>query len=445
MKQLRSYFLVTTIFSVVLLSCSSEEPNQAQNRGWGQAGGNGTPTSVEVLPVTTSSISDQLRSFGTIRAQDVVNINPQVSNRITNIYADLGDTVRQGQVLAKIYDVPFRDTFEQAQAQLRQSRSAFTRDSTQFVRQQQLFESRAISSVEFENARATYETSRAQLESSRAALTQSRENLENTEIKSPVNGVIMNRFIVEGDIAQTGQSAFEIANLVGFETRLYMPYQDWDAVRVGLPVELSLSNRPGNIARGTISRISPQLNENTGLGEVVVSLTDVTPAVRQGVLAESRVTLETRENTVVIPRTAMIESVETYIEPETNTVELRRNYSVFVTQGDTIAIQRQLTLGLEQGERVEILEGLQEGDKMVVTGQSNLRNRSNIRIAGQQRQNAQQDRQIDTMERSGSGEGASMNREQRRQQGGVEPDSAQRAQRDSIRRVRNASSDTSGN
>lgn len=442
MKQLRRYLLIIIIFSIALLNCSNDEPNQPQNMGWGQGGGNGTPTSVEVLPVTTSSISDQLRSFGTIRAQDVVNINPQVSNRITNIYADLGDTVRQGQVLAKIYDVPFRDTYEQARAQLRQSESAFTRDSTQFVRQRQLFESRAISSVEFENARATYETSRAQLESSRAALTQSRENLENTEIKSPVNGVIMNRFIVEGDIAQTGQSAFEIANLVGFETRLYMPYQDWDAIRVGLPVELSLSNRPGNIARGTISRISPQLNENTGLGEVVVSLTDVTSAVRQGVLAESRVTLETRENTVVIPRTAMIENVETYIEPETNTVELRRNYSVFVTQGDTIAIQRQLTIGLEQGERVEILEGLSEGDKMVVTGQSNLRNRANIRIAGQQRQSGQQDRQIDSMERSGDGSGASMGREQRR---GVEPDSAQRAQRDSIRRAQNGSSDTSGN
>lgn len=390
---------------LIATACSSENGNSTQGggQGWGgfQMGGNGTPVSVEVATVQTGSISKQVRSFGTIRAQDVVQITPQVSNRVTRIHADLGDEVTQGQLLAKIYDVPFRDAFEQAQAQMRQSQSAFERDSLQFVRQQQLFETRAISSLEFDNARATYQSSLAQLEASRAALTQSRENLANTEIRSPVNGVVLNRQIAEGDVAGTGQVAFEIANLSGYETRLFMPMQDWDAVSIGLPVDLRLSNRDQAIARGTITRISPQLNEITGLGEVVVTLTDVTNSVRQGVLAESRVTLETRENTVIIPRSAMMENIETYIEPETNTVELRRNYSVFVTQGDTMAVQRQLTLGFEQGERVEIVSGLRPGEQMVVTGQSSLRNRSRIRIAGQQRDDSRE-QQIDMTQSRGN-------------------------------------------
>lgn len=392
-------FVLLSVTTFVLISlttgCGFDTPDEA---GGGFGPGGGQATSVEVLEVGESSISNQIRSFGTIRAQDVVNINPQVSNRVVQIYADLGDSVNAGERLAKIYELPFRDAYEQAQAQYRQSRTAFERDSVQFSRQQQLYDSGAISSTEFEDARATYSTSRAQLEASEASLTNSREDLENTVIRSPVRGVVLSREIAEGDIATTGTVAFTIANLVGFETRLFLPMQDWVDVTVGLPVDLQMSNREQTIARGVISRISPQLDPETGLGEVVVSLVDVSSSVRQGVLAESRITLETRENRIVIPRTAMIENVETYIEPETNTVELRRNYSVFVAQGDTIAVRKDLSLGLEQGERVEVSGGLETGQKIIVTGQSGLRDGARIRIAGVDRNTPGRGGTIDVME-----------------------------------------------
>ncbi|MFO8030173.1 MAG: efflux RND transporter periplasmic adaptor subunit [Cyclonatronaceae bacterium] len=391
MKHLKSLVFSTLIISMMIISScgGNDAPRSTDTGGRGGPGGwAGTgrqATSVEVADVVTASISDQIRSFGTIRAQDVVQVIPQVSNRITRIHADLGDTVRKGQRLASIYDVPFRDALEQSRAQMRQSRSAYERDSTSYERQRQLFERGASSPSELDNARSAFESSKAQYESARAAVTQSRENLENTEIRSPVDGVILARMISEGDLARTGEPAFEVANLVGFETRLFLPMQDWESVMVGQPVAMKLSNRDEVAARGVVSRISPQLNPNTGLGEVVVSLTDATRSVRQGVLVDSRITLETRENTVVIPRSAMIEQVETYIEPETNTVEIRRKYNAFVAIGDTLARQRELELGLEQGERVEVLQGLEPGEKLIVTGQRNLSDRDRIRIAGQAR------------------------------------------------------------
>ncbi len=374
-------YMLLGLAVIIFQACSSGNSNQNSPGDFSQFRG-GQATSVEAAPVRTSSISDQIRSFGTIRAQDVVNVNPQVSNRITKIHADLGDEVTQGQLLAKIHDIPFRDELEQARAQLEQARINLERDSTQFERQRQLYENNVISQLEFDEARATFENSRAQFESTRAALTQSRENLANTEIRSPVNGVVLNRFVAEGDLATTGTTAFEIANLVGYETRVYLPMQDWERVRIGLPVELKLSNREGTAARGNVSRISPQLNPETGLGEVVVSLTDVTPSIRQGVLTESRITLVTKENAVVIPRSAMVEKVDTYIEPETNTVEIRRTFSVFVSKGDSVAERRELTLGLEQGDRIEVLSGLQPGEKLIITGHRSLNDGSRIRVAG---------------------------------------------------------------
>lgn len=338
-------------------------------------------TSVETITVNRQDISRQIRSFGNIKAQDIVQVTPQVSNRITEIYADLGDSVSQGDPLAKIYDLPFEDQYRQALSNLEQSRANFQRDSLQFERQERLYERELISSTEFDNARATYQNSKAQLESAEANLTQSRENLDNTVIRSPVFGVVLSRNIATGDVANTGQTAFEIANLTGYETRVYLPLQEWRAVKVGQPVTFRVSNQGESSARGRVSRISPRLDPTTGLGEVVITLTETGSSIYQGVLVESIINVETRNQSVIVPRSALVENVQTLIEPESNTIQISRTYSAFVVQDDTIAVKRDLELGIEQGDRVEIVSGLEEGDQIVVTGQNSLEDSSKVRIA----------------------------------------------------------------
>ncbi|MDX1590830.1 MAG: efflux RND transporter periplasmic adaptor subunit [Balneolaceae bacterium] len=390
-------FLLSGLISLALIlsSCGSDSPDGSQfQRGGGF--GNQQATSVEVVPVQTETISEQIRAYGTIRAQDVVSITPQVSNRVVRILADLGDNVSRGQVLAEIYDVPYRDAVEQAEAQIRQARVNLERDSTQFARQSELFEKDLISRSEYDNFRSTYLTSRAQYESALAALTQSQENLENTRIKSPVDGVILSRSIAEGDIAGTGQAIYEIANLSGFETRVYLPMQDWENVQNGQLVSMSLSSRSPEIATGVVSRISPQLDPVTGLGEVVITLTNTSTSIYQGALVQSRINLRTKENAVVIPRSAMVEKVETYIAPETGTIELERTYSAFINQGDSIAVQRELVLGIQQGDKIEVLDGLRAGEGLIVTGQRSLQDGSRIRVAGTNTQSAQRIESSDT-------------------------------------------------
>lgn len=362
---------------ILLQACgSNSESNPFQRGGQGQQA-----TSVETITVEREDISRQIRSFGNIKAQDIVQVTPQVTNRITQIYADLGDTVNQGERLAKIYDVPFEDQYQQALATLEQSRAAFQRDSLQFERQKTLYDRDLISSTEFDNARATFQNSRAQLQSSRANLTQSRENLENTVIRSPVFGVVLNRSVAEGDLASTGQVAFEIANLTGYETRVYLPLEEWQAANVGQPVTFRLSNQRQSSARGRVSRISPRLDPTTGLGEVVITLTEKGNSIFQGVLVEAIINVETHEQAIVVPRSALVENVQTLIEPESNTIQLNRTYSVFVVQDDSLALKRDLQLGIEQGDRVEIASGLQAGDQIVVTGQNSLEDSSKVRIA----------------------------------------------------------------
>lgn len=350
--------------------------------GFGGPGGFERATTVEVRDVTQATISNQIRAYGSVRAQDNVRVTPQVSERVLRINADLGDTVRAGQTLAKLNDVTFREQMERDRAQVEQARIAANRDSLNLSRQQELFRSELISQAELDNARSTYAATRAQLQAAQAALASSMQNLNYTEVKSPVTGVITRRNASPGDVVGNGTTFFEISNLVGYEIRLNLPLNDWRNTRFGQTVEMRPTGGAEFNVRGTVSRISPEIDPVTGLGEVVISLTERGSGVFPGMLMEARINVETKNNAVVIPRSAMVENVQTVIEPESNVIRLSRTYAAFISQGDSVAVRRELELGIQQGDRIEVLSGLQPGDKLIITGQTSLEDQSRIRISG---------------------------------------------------------------
>lgn len=372
-----SYYFSAIILIVLFQGCSGGSGGAFPGPGGQQQ----EATSVETIIAETTDVSDQIKSFGNIRAQEIVNVMPQISNRITQVYAQLGDTVRQGEVLAKIYEVPYRDQFQQAKLQIEQSHSAYVRDSLQFQRQKKLYKKNLISSTTFEEARAAFLNSKAQYQASRASLTQSREDLDNTEIRSPVYGVVLSRNIAVGDLASTGEAAYQIANLTGLQARVFLPLEEWEKVEVGQPVDFRVSNREGISGKGRVTHISPRLDPTTGLGEVIISITDRGPYMHQGVLVESTINVTTHQNVVTLPRAALVENVQTLIEPESNSIQLERSYSAFIVQGDSLAIRHKLKLGIEQGNKVEILEGIQPGDEVVITGQSSLDDSTRVQVA----------------------------------------------------------------
>lgn len=374
-----THLLLLGFIIFLLQGCGGSDSNTGNNQGF-QNQNRRRAVSVEVTPVSRGVIADEIKTYGTIQASDIVSVSPQVSNRVTRIFVDIGDTVRSGQVLAKIYDATFRDLVVRDQAQVRQSRLASSRDSSTYERQRSLFEKKLISEADFQLAQTQYESSRSALDASVASLTQNEEVLMNTDIRSPVYGVVVRRNIAVGVVAGGGTAAFEIANLSGLESRLFIPVRDWERVRVGQPVSFRLSGDTREAAKGIVSRISPQIDPITGLGEIVVSLTDRGSGIFQGALTEATVRVSTRNDVVVIPRTAMIENVQTVIEPESNTIRLNRTYSAFVVN-DSTAVRRQLTLGIQMGDRIEILAGLQNGDLLVTTGMNQLDDNTLVRVA----------------------------------------------------------------
>lgn len=369
----------------MISSCggSEETSNQQGNSRFGGQGGFGAQrvTSVEAKPVERGEIFEQVKSFGILQSQNTVAITPQVSNRITNVYVDLGDRVRAGQVLAKIYDATAKDQLAQAEAQISQSEVALNRDRSQLERQRQLLDKELISVSEYEISEATYRQSLAQFESANAQLTQAKEAFNNTEVKAPIDGLIVSRTAEVGDIAAGGQPLFELSGSAGFESRIFLPVGDWRAIQVGQEVALRVSSEKEATGKGVISRKSPQLDPTTGLGEVVVTLTQTGNSLFPGVLTENVINIQSKTNAIVIPRSAMVEKVETFVEPESNSIQLSRNYYAFVAKGDSVAEMRLLTLGIQQGDKIEVLQGLSVADKIVTTGQQTLQDGSRIRVS----------------------------------------------------------------
>ncbi|MGN8224643.1 efflux RND transporter periplasmic adaptor subunit [Gracilimonas sp. BCB1] len=392
-------YIQIAVLSLFLISCSNDNSNENGPSGFSGFGGR-QATSVETSEVEIGPIADQVRSFGNVKAQNVISVLPQVSNRITEIYVDLGDTVRQGEALAKIYDATFRDQLSQAESQLEQSRIALRRDSSDYQRQLSLMDRDLTSESELDIAQAAYQSSRAQFESARSSLTQAQENFNNTVVRSPVAGVINSRALEVGDLATTGTELFQVASTNGYESRIYLPVQDWRAVKVGHEVNLRISNESGVSAQGVVSRKSPQLDATTGLGEIVITLTQIGNNIYPGVLVENIINITTKERTMVVPRSALVEQVETVINPETNTIDLDRTYSVFVSRGDSVAERRELELGIEQGDRIEVLSGLLPSDNIIVTGQSGLDDGSRIQVASGDRFQTSEERQVGNQQQS---------------------------------------------
>ncbi len=346
----------------------------------GRGGDGNEGTAVEVDEVSTRHITDQIRSYGSVSSQNVVRVAPELSERITEIHVDLGDSIQEGDLLAQLYDATYRDDVRSDEAALRQRRVALERDSTAYYRQQQLYERGAVSSSEYEEARSAYQSSRADYDAAEASHTQSRENLKKTEVRAPVDGVVERRHQSRGDLASTGQELFEIATTAGYEVRLHLPMRDWRRTSINQNVHFRPSGEDQFNGSGVITRRSPNIDRNTGLGEVVVTVTDPGASIFSGVLAESRIDVESRDNAVVVPRSALSEQVQTRINPETNTIDIEREYSAYVAVGDTLAERRTLELGIEQGDNVEVTNGLNPGEKLIVRGQAGLEDNSPIRI-----------------------------------------------------------------
>jgi len=325
---------------------------------------------VTVTRVGRADIQSTLSVSGTVSAlpnQDV-RVSSLVPGRVARMMVAEGDRVREGQVLAKIDDRPFRDQVQQAQAAVDQAKANLENSRLNLQRNETLLERGIAPRKDLEDARTQASVNKAALSQAEAALSLARLNLARTEVRSPLTGMIVKRLLSVGEQVDgtAAQPVFEVAStaeveLFGNVSALYL-----DKVRVGQALQISTEAFPSKTFQSHVVAISPAVDPATNVGLVRIRMANGAGMLRLGMFLTAQVPLETHRNALVAPLEAVYRDQD-------------GNPEIYRVQGEK-AEAVPVKLGLETKDRIELLSGAQEGETIILGGGYGLPAQAKIKV-----------------------------------------------------------------
>ncbi len=324
-------------------------------------GGSGAPsasdeepvTVVQVQPVERGTVVEQIATTAVVEAERAADLVPVAAGTVIGIYADEGDPVRRGELLAELESVSLRAGVERTRAEVR-------RLEQRLGELERLHARGAVASREVEDLRHRLRVAR--IDAREAA-----HNGGKTRIVAPFDGVVARRDVRIGELAE-GKRAFQVVDLDALLVRVELPERDLGRVEPGQPVVLRSAYDPELEGRGVVERLAPVVDPVTGTFRVTVEVVE-RRALRPGQFVNVQIGVDAREDVLVVPRRALL-------------WEAGRAH-VFVMDGEEgVARRRAVEIGMMDEERAEVLAGLEEGEAVVVLGQSHLRDGARIRAAG---------------------------------------------------------------
>lgn len=338
-----------------MVSTAACARDEGEARTPGNSGGPGARnriTPVEVETARHGRVERTTTVAGTIEPIRVIGVNAQLGGSLGSVRVLEGTRVGEGAILATV------DASE-LEAQLRSAEAALTFAQSTAKRSEELFRGQIITAAE-------YERDKAALASAEATLAQLRTRMGYATIRSPISGVVTERQVETGDVVSTNQRLFTIADVSTLVTRVLVSELEVGALRAGQQVTLTVDALPGERFQGRIRRVFPQADSSTRMVPVEVAVTGSAGArLRPGYTARSTFQLDERTDAVLVSARAVL-----------GTSGAR---TVFVVENGK-AVRRAVRVGPEANGQVEVLEGVQVGDSVIVTGATEVREGAEVRI-----------------------------------------------------------------
>jgi RND family efflux transporter MFP subunit len=350
------------------------------------------PRAAAVVAVTRGHLASSLTVAGQFQPYQQVDLHAKVSGYIRWIKVDIGDRVHQGEVLALLEVPELQDQVEGAQAEVRHSQSDITRAQSEVVSAESTYSALhaeytrleeaskerpgLIAEQELDDARAKDLQAAAQVGVAKASLHSmqeqlgvsraSRSRLETMsgyeQIIAPFTGVVTKRYADTGTLIQAGQDnntatlpVVQVAQSDLLRLRMPVPESDVPYIQVGGDVQVKV-NATGRTFTGKIIRFSRALDTNTRtmLTEVDVPNRDL--SLSPGMYAETAIQLLQKNDALILPAQAVVQSGD-------------QSY-VLVVDATNHVEKRNVTLGIQTSNRVEITSGLQAGNNVIASGQT---------------------------------------------------------------------------
>ena len=339
-----------------------------------------TVLNVKVISPHEETVHERVSFVGNIEAEETVPIYPKLKDlTITKVLVNVGDAVKSGQTLATLDNSLLSTNLQQAQqavataeAGVRQAESTFRTNKSDYDRYQSLVKDGVVSRQEFEKVENQYRISEEQRRSAQFALTDAKAALSNVQINmgyhnlvAPAGGVIAERNVDPGDKSNPDNPMFVISRQEKLKLTGSVPENAFMSLQLGAPATVTSEALPGQTFKATVTRIYPTIDVATRSGKVELGI-DSRGVLKPGLYAQGLIEMGEHKG-IVLPREVVRQ------------LRGSPNWRVFLLgEGGTVLI-RPVTLGMDLGSNVEILEGVSLGDKVIAT-QSDRLEEQNVRV-----------------------------------------------------------------
>ncbi|MDD5104321.1 MAG: efflux RND transporter periplasmic adaptor subunit [Desulfuromonadaceae bacterium] len=344
------------------------------------------PTKVNVVSVEKRDLTAQVYGNGTVEAKVVVGVSSKITGRIVELYADQGDLVKRGQLLAKLENDDFRHQEQQSeaglsksaanlsveQANLQKARSNLALAEKNAQRYKNLAEKNFVSRLEAEQydtasqvareevarSQAAVEAVRMEQQAGRASVGFARSRVADTLIYAPQDGVIITRDLEKGATVSPGMSIFTLADPQTVWVKANVDESQLNGVAVGRKAMITLRSSPGEQLTGQVARLGRQSDRVTEELEVDVAFSEPLKQFRLGEQSDVYIVTDTKKDTQSLPSAAIV------------TRDKKRG--VWVIKDGRLTF-KEVTIGIEdRSSLTEILAGLDAADRVAVAPPANM-------------------------------------------------------------------------
>ncbi len=313
------------------------------------------PMPVKTSTVNLSNVPRSDEYVATVKSRRVATIQPQVDGTLTRILVKSGDHVKAGQVLMTIDPLKQQATVDQQQSTEAQKKALLDYTQREAERQRALFQSGVTSKHDFESAEQAYENAKADWEASKAARVTQQRQLDYYHLTAPFAGVVEDIPVRVGDYVSPTTLLTTVDENAELEAYVYIPTEKAGDIKMGLPIQIV--NSAGELLESTkINFISRQVDNALQGILVKAPIKSSLDRFRNAQLVKARVVWSTAPApTVPVLAVSRIGG---------------QSFVYVVTQGEqgTVAKQRAVTLGDTIGNNYAVLGGLQQGDKVIISG-----------------------------------------------------------------------------
>lgn len=345
---------ILLISSFVISGCGKNEAKETEGKNIEQK--KQEVVYVKTEPVTTMDFKNKISLPGNLKPKEEAIVTAQVNGEVKEIYGDLGSKVKKRDVLCKLDDTTYVLEYENKMKELSIANLEYENLTDDYEKTKNLYEDKVVSKTEFDNKEKEYKKQGEGLIIKENDLSLAKKNIEDAKIKAPISGIVSNKKVLIGQMVSPGSELFKLVNIDKMYVEVGIAEKDMPFIKNGQEC-MAKVDVFSNIFNGEITNIGPEPNNDTNTYPVKILIDNPGGKLKSGMFATVDIILDNHKNTLAVPKKAVLKEKDQYF--------------VFI-EVDKMAVKKEVRLGFSSDEHYEIIEGIHEGDQVIVVGNDDL-------------------------------------------------------------------------